>query len=187
MPDDRRRTGGRERPVPQCEAASLLPPRHCRPSGAKRPASRNTGFFDMPQEHGAGRTRRNDGTGRCRQAANRDRGRGLTDIMTPEQRSRTMSRIRGKDTGPEIAVRRILWGRGLRYRVHDRTVLGTPDISNKRLKAGCVRGRVLLAWMSRMLQGAEDQQRLLARQDQQEQEAEGGRSGRSGGAGLPRG
>ena len=43
-----------------------------------------------------------------------------------------MSRIRSKDTKPELAVRRILWGRGLRYRVHSRAVLGTPDISNRR-------------------------------------------------------
>ena len=43
-----------------------------------------------------------------------------------------MASIRGKDTGPEIAVRRILWRHGFRYRTHDRTVLGRPDISNKR-------------------------------------------------------
>ena len=45
-----------------------------------------------------------------------------------------MSNIRSKNTKPELAVRRILWGLGLRYRIHSRTVLGTPDISNKRLK-----------------------------------------------------
>lgn len=43
-----------------------------------------------------------------------------------------MSRIRSKDTKPELAVRRILWARGLRYRVHSRVVFGTPDISNIR-------------------------------------------------------
>ena len=42
-----------------------------------------------------------------------------------------MSRIRSKDTKPEIAVRRALWRTGFRYRVHDRTLPGTPDISNK--------------------------------------------------------
>ena len=56
----------------------------------------------------------------------------MADRVSKETRSRIMSSIRGKDTGPELAVRRILWGRGLRYRVHDRTVLGIPDISNKR-------------------------------------------------------
>ena len=56
----------------------------------------------------------------------------MADKFSKETRSRIMSCIRGKDTKPELAVRRILWKLGLRYRVHDRTVLGTPDISNKR-------------------------------------------------------
>ena len=56
----------------------------------------------------------------------------MTDRFSKDTRSRIMSHIRGKDTGPELAVRRILWSRGLRYRIHDRTVLGTPDLSNKR-------------------------------------------------------
>ena len=45
-----------------------------------------------------------------------------------------MSRIRSKDTKPELAVRKIIWRCGLRYRIHDRTVLGIPDISNKSKK-----------------------------------------------------
>lgn len=49
-------------------------------------------------------------------------------------RSRTMSKIRSKDTKPEMALRRALWARGLRFRVHDRTLPGTPDISNKSRK-----------------------------------------------------
>lgn len=56
----------------------------------------------------------------------------MADAFPKEVRSRIMSSIRSKDTKPELAVRRILWGRGLRYRVHSRAVLGTPDISNKR-------------------------------------------------------
>lgn len=56
----------------------------------------------------------------------------MADVFPREVRSRIMSRIRSKDTKPELAVRRILWGRGLRYRVHSRAVLGTPDISNRR-------------------------------------------------------
>ena len=56
----------------------------------------------------------------------------MADRFPPKVRSRIMASIRGKDTGPEIAVRRILWRHGLRYRTHDRTVLGRPDISNKR-------------------------------------------------------
>lgn len=56
----------------------------------------------------------------------------MPDKFSKEVRSRIMSCIRSKDTRPEMTVRRILWERGLRYRVHSRTVLGTPDISNKR-------------------------------------------------------
>jgi DNA mismatch endonuclease, patch repair protein len=46
-------------------------------------------------------------------------------------RSRTMSRIRSKNTKPEVALRRALWATGRRYRVHDKSLPGTPDISNK--------------------------------------------------------
>ena len=56
----------------------------------------------------------------------------MADTVSAEVRSRMMSRIRSKDTKPEIAVRRALWRTGFRYRVHDRTLPGTPDISNKR-------------------------------------------------------
>lgn len=50
-----------------------------------------------------------------------------TDVMTPEQRSRCMSRIKGRDTGPEVMLRNALWKRGLRYRVHY-GITGRPDI-----------------------------------------------------------
>jgi len=50
------------------------------------------------------------------------------DIMTAEQRSRLMSRIRGRDTGPELALRRALWARGVRYRVNH-SIPGRPDIA----------------------------------------------------------
>ena len=56
----------------------------------------------------------------------------MADVFPKEIRSRIMSSIRSKDTKPEIAVRRMLWRRGLRYRVHSRAVLGTPDVSNRR-------------------------------------------------------
>lgn len=55
----------------------------------------------------------------------------LLDNVSKEKRSRIMSSIKGKNTRPEITVRKILWARGLRYRIHDRTVFGTPDVSNK--------------------------------------------------------
>ena len=56
----------------------------------------------------------------------------VADKFSAVTRSRIMSRIRSKDTEPEMAVRRTLWARGLRYRVHDRTLPGTPDVSSKR-------------------------------------------------------
>ena len=49
------------------------------------------------------------------------------DVMTPEQRSRCMSNIKGKNTKPELQLRKALWARGLRYRVHA-ALIGRPDI-----------------------------------------------------------
>lgn len=51
----------------------------------------------------------------------------MTDVMTAQQRSRCMSRIRGKNTKPELAVRRGLWRLGYRYRLQLK-VPGHPDI-----------------------------------------------------------
>lgn len=52
----------------------------------------------------------------------------MIDIVSPEVRSRMMSGIRGKDTRPEMLVRRFLHGQGLRYCLHDRTLPGVPDL-----------------------------------------------------------
>lgn len=52
----------------------------------------------------------------------------MTDVVTPEVRSRMMSGIRGKDTQPEMLVRRFLHCKGLRYRLHDRSLPGAPDL-----------------------------------------------------------
>lgn len=43
-----------------------------------------------------------------------------------------MKSIKGKNTKPELAVRKILWSKGIRYRIHDKSVFGVPDISNKK-------------------------------------------------------
>lgn len=50
------------------------------------------------------------------------------DTLTPEQRSERMARIKGRDTKPELAVRRLLHSRGYRYRLHDKRLPGTPDL-----------------------------------------------------------
>lgn len=52
----------------------------------------------------------------------------MTDIKTPEQRSRNMAAIKGKDTKPEMIVRKYLFSRGMRFRVQVRKLPGTPDI-----------------------------------------------------------
>lgn len=52
----------------------------------------------------------------------------MADVLTKEQRSYCMSRIRGKDTLPERRVRSMLHRRGLRFRKHVRKLPGCPDI-----------------------------------------------------------
>ena len=58
----------------------------------------------------------------------------MTDNMTVGQRSRTMSRIRARDTAPELAIRRLLHARGLRYRTHVVDLPGRPDLVFRRTK-----------------------------------------------------
>lgn len=50
------------------------------------------------------------------------------DKITPEKRSYNMSRILGKDTKPELFVRKYLFGMGLRFRKNDKRLPGHPDI-----------------------------------------------------------
>lgn len=50
------------------------------------------------------------------------------DILAPEQRSRLMSRIRGKDTRPELRVRQVTYALGFRFRLHRRDLPGSPDL-----------------------------------------------------------
>jgi DNA mismatch endonuclease, patch repair protein len=50
------------------------------------------------------------------------------DRISPDSRSALMSRIRSKDTAPELIVRRLLHGLGYRYVLHDRRLPGKPDL-----------------------------------------------------------
>ena len=50
------------------------------------------------------------------------------DKMSEEQRHRCMASIRGRDTKPELIVRRYLFGRGFRYRLNHPRLPGHPDI-----------------------------------------------------------
>lgn len=52
----------------------------------------------------------------------------MADIVSTEVRSRMMASIKGRDTKPEIVVRRYLHARGFRFRLHSKDLPGKPDI-----------------------------------------------------------
>lgn len=54
--------------------------------------------------------------------------RPASDPLTARQRSELMSRIRSKDTKPEMVVRRLVHGMGYRYRLHAKELPGRPDL-----------------------------------------------------------
>lgn len=56
------------------------------------------------------------------------------DKLTPVRRSENMRRIKSKNTGPELIVRRIVAGMGFRYRLHRRDLPGKPDLVVSRLR-----------------------------------------------------
>ena len=53
----------------------------------------------------------------------------MADVVSSAQRSYVMSRVRSRDTAPEMQVRRIIWGAGFRYRLHARKLPGIPDLT----------------------------------------------------------
>ena len=52
----------------------------------------------------------------------------MPDVLTIEQRRLNMSRVRGRDTKPEMVIRRGLHARGLRFRLHCKDLPGRPDL-----------------------------------------------------------
>ena len=73
-----------------------------------------------------------------------------SDVLTKAQRSHCMSRIRGRDTKPEITLRKALWKLGLRFRIHH-GLPGRPDIVFPRYRLvvfvdGCFWHRCPLHW-----------------------------------------
>ena len=63
------------------------------------------------------------------------------DRVSSERRSEIMSRVRSKDTKPEMIVRRLVHGLGYRYRLHSKDVPGKPDlVFRSRKKAIFVHG-----------------------------------------------
>ncbi len=59
----------------------------------------------------------------------------MADIVTAEVRSRMMSGIRGTNTKPELLLRKGLHAVGFRFRLHDRSLPGKPDIVLRRFNA----------------------------------------------------
>jgi len=56
----------------------------------------------------------------------------MADVHEPEVRSYNMSQIRGKDTKPEIMVRKFLHSNGFRFRLHGKHLPGKPDLVLKK-------------------------------------------------------
>ena|SRR5579871_931873 len=65
---------------------------------------------------------------KCRNANSDLRDCVMADNRSPESRSALMARIGGKDTAPELIVRRLLHSLGYRFRLHRRDLPGKPDI-----------------------------------------------------------
>jgi DNA mismatch endonuclease (patch repair protein) len=103
----------------------------------------------------------------------------MADHLTPERRSWNMSRIRSKNTKPEIAVRKMLHQRGIRYRLHAKDLPGIPDLSNKSKKfavfvngcfwhqhEGCKRANIPKSnkdyWIPKLDKNVEKQRKNLA-------------------------
>ena len=55
-------------------------------------------------------------------------------FYTTKKRSKHMSKIRGKNTKPELKFRKALWSKGFRYRVNSKKLVGKPDIVLKKYK-----------------------------------------------------
>lgn len=89
----------------------------------------------------------------------------MADVFEPAMRSRIMSRIRSKDTKPEMVVRRLVTALGYRYRLHVGTLPGKPDLVFRRSRKvifihgcywhrhNCKRGRSLPASNTAFWQG----------------------------------
>ncbi len=59
----------------------------------------------------------------------------MTDTVSPEKRSEVMSRVRSKDTTPELLIRKGLHAQGFRYRLHTKDLPGKPDLVFRRYRS----------------------------------------------------
>ncbi|PKQ44668.1 very short patch repair endonuclease [Confluentibacter flavum] len=55
-------------------------------------------------------------------------------FYTTQKRSKMMSKIKGKNSKPELLFRKALWAKGIRYRINNKALPGKPDISIKKYK-----------------------------------------------------
>jgi len=62
----------------------------------------------------------------------------MPDIVDKATRARMMAGIRGKDTRPELSLRKALHARGFRYRLHDKRLPGRPDLVFPKHRAVCL-------------------------------------------------
>jgi DNA mismatch endonuclease (patch repair protein) len=58
----------------------------------------------------------------------------MVDKVDKKRRSEIMSSIRGQNTKPELIVRKYLFSKGFRYRLHDKSLPGKPDIKLTKYK-----------------------------------------------------
>jgi DNA mismatch endonuclease (patch repair protein) len=58
----------------------------------------------------------------------------MVDIVSPAKRSSMMRNIKGKNTAPELALRKALYAEGHRYRLHDDALPGKPDLVFRKIK-----------------------------------------------------
>lgn len=58
-----------------------------------------------------------------------------TDVFSKKKRSEIMRAVKSRDTGPELKIRRALHARGFRYRLHDKSLPGAPDLVFPRHRA----------------------------------------------------
>ncbi len=59
----------------------------------------------------------------------------MTDVVDRDTRSRMMSGIKAKNTKPELLIRKALFSKGFRYRLHDKKLTGKPDLVFPRYQA----------------------------------------------------
>lgn len=59
----------------------------------------------------------------------------MSDVVDSKTRSRMMSNIRDRNTKPEMKIRQALHAKGFRYRLHDKKLLGKPDLVLPKYKA----------------------------------------------------